>query len=321
MSFGGPAWTALQNELFPKQVRAKLAGNLIIYDSIGRIITTILTGFILTILFDDTNIQRYIWIPIVGAIFFSIISAIPLLIIQEPYKKKSKTLNDPVEKLEGIKDCLKNKPFKKFFIISMIQGYFYAFAWPVLPIVLRDKTFFGATVLEIAYFNIIYAITSLLFINIGAKLSDRYGRTKLLFFNRLILFTFPVSYLLASNMWQLLVITFFFTALFNIGFPSLVAYLFDIVPEKSGGTYFGLYNMGVGVAQFLGSLTCGYLVDALTLPMGFKLAVILALLISACGRLGTSFLYLSLKEVSIFPSKFNDIFRKHIQKRKMQYKM
>ena len=318
ISLGTPSWIALQNSLFPPKVRAKLSGNILIFDSIGRLVTLILTGLLITLALDDSQVQHYIWIPTVIALGISAISIIPLLTIKEPSKRRKTDINAEEVKVEKFKECLKNKPFRKFFSISMIHGFFFSFTWPLIPIVLRHEDFLNGTVLDVSMFNVIYAITAILFLNLGGKLSDKFGRTKLIFLNRLTIVFFPLTYLLVTEMWQMLVGIFIVSSISTLGLPSLTAYLFDIVPEKSGGTYIGLFNMGNGIVQFFGSLTCGYVVDALSTSIEYRTAVIIALAISTAGRFLTSFLYLLLKDVSKFPSSFNQYFRKNRQRKIME---
>lgn len=318
ISLGTPSWVALQNSLFPPKVRAKLAGNILVFDSIGRLFTLILTGLLITLALDDTEVQHYIWIPTVIALGISVLSILPLLTIKEPKKRRKQDINGETIKVEKFKECLKNKPFRKFFSVSMIHGFFFAFTWPLIPIVLRHEEFLHGTVLDVSLFNAIYAITAILFLGLGGKLSDKFGRTKLIFLNRLTIVFFPFTFIFVSEIWQLLVAVFFVSAISTLGLPSLTAYLFDIIPEKSGGTYIGLFNMGNGVIQFFGSLTCGYVVDALIPSQGYRIAVIIALAISAVGRFLTAFPYLLLKDTTKFPSSFNQYFKKFRQRKIME---
>ena len=56
-SLGLPAWSALMNELFPKEIRGKLTGRIFWFDAIGSTIATIFTGIVLTRIFKDIDYQ------------------------------------------------------------------------------------------------------------------------------------------------------------------------------------------------------------------------------------------------------------------------
>ena len=95
LSLGIPAFTALQNELFPKEVRGKLTGRIFWFDAIGSAIATIFTGIVLTLIFNDKDFalaeraaiyQKFILIPIGVGLFLSILGVLPFRKIQEPLK-------------------------------------------------------------------------------------------------------------------------------------------------------------------------------------------------------------------------------------------
>jgi len=316
-SLGAPAWSALQNELFPEEVRGKLTGRVFWFDAIGSMIATIFTGIILTIAFEDIDYQKYILIPVAIGLFISILGVLPFRKIEEPLKKTD--IEEPLE-LRKLKDSFQiafsNKPFLKFTIISVIFSFFFSFSWPLFSI--YQVNILNATALEIAILAIIFNFTTLLFINIGAKLSDRIGRTKLIFFNRISLVLFPLTYIFATKVWHLYIIHFVVSSLLLLGTPSIQAYLLDIVPLKEGGIYFGIYNMITGIVLFLGALAGGYLTELLEIWYPLRTAVIISLIIATVGRVITSFLFLALKESKKFPSSWNEILKQTLRRKRME---
>ncbi|MHA1686387.1 MAG: MFS transporter, partial [Candidatus Heimdallarchaeaceae archaeon] len=84
MSLGVPAWNALQNELFPPNVRARMASTIFWFDALGSMIATIFTGIVLSFLFSDTDYQKYILLPVSIGLFFSFLVIIPFSRIEEP---------------------------------------------------------------------------------------------------------------------------------------------------------------------------------------------------------------------------------------------
>lgn len=321
-SLGIPAFTALQNELFPREVRAKLTGRIFWFDAIGSAIATIVTGIILTIIFNDKGFeleqraeiyQKFILIPIAIGVLISIIGVLPFRKIEEPLKNKSLGEQQITHTLkESFKIIFSNKPFMKFTLIAMVHAIFFSFAWPLFSIF--QVSILEVNALQMAFLSISFSIMIILVIRYGAKLSDRFGRTKLIAFNRLILALFPFAYIFASKIWHLYIIHFILAGLIFIGSPSIHSYLLDIVPEREGGVYFGIHSMLVGVCLFLGSLAGGYLTEMFENWFPLIMAVKITLGIAAGGRLLTGLLFLTLKEVKKFPSSWGEVW-KHLQKR------
>ncbi len=171
-----------------------------------------------------------------------------------------------------------------------------------------------ANALQMAVLSISFSVMIILVIRFGAKLSDRFGRTKLIAFNRLALVLFPFAYIFASKIWHLYIIHFILAGIIFIGSPSIQAYLLDIVPPREGGVYFGIHSMLVGIFMFIGSLAGGYLTEMFDNWYPLLTAVKITLGIAAGGRLLTGLLFLTLKEVKKFPSSWGEAW-KHLQKR------
>jgi MFS family permease len=322
LSLGVPAFTALQNELFPKEVRAKLTGRIFWFDAVGSATATIITGIILTLIFNDKGFeldqraeiyQRFILIPVAIGIIISILGVLPFRKIEEPLKKKSIGEQPITHSLkEGFKITFSNKPFAKFTIITMVHALFFSFAWPLFSIF--QVSILEVNALQMAVLSISFSVMIILVIRFGAKLSDRLGRTKLIAFNRLVLSLFPFAYIFASKIWHLYIIHFILAGMIFIGSPSVQAYLLDIVPPREGGIYFGIHSMLVGVCLFLGSLAGGYLTEMFEKWYPLLTAVKITLGIAAGGRLLTGMLFFTLKEVKQFPSSWREVWR-HLQRR------
>ncbi len=353
MSIGVPTFTALQNELFPKKVRGKLTGRIFWFDAIGSMVATIFTGIVLTSIFKDNDYQKFILIPVAIGFVLSVIGVIPFKNVEEPLQRNTVSKNQEVISLkESFKKAYKNKPFAKFTLISMIQALFFSFAWPLFSIF--QVNVLKATAFEVAILSISFSIAILLVINVGAKLSDRIGRTKLIFFNRITLVLFPLAYIFATEVWHLYIIHFTIAPLIFLGTASLQAYLLDMVPRDEGGMYFGIYNMMTGVTLFIGALAGGYLTEwfqyilnensiatvtisvqglgslvtqtttsllTSTTPLlvdTLRLAVIISLIIVTVGRFITSFPFLTLKEMKKFPSSWSEVRSQLTRRRKVQ---
>jgi len=342
LSLGVPAWTALQNELFPKEVRGKLSARVFWFNAIGSVIATIFTGIILTTIFDDQDYQKFILIPVAIGIFLSILGILPFRKVEEPLKKMSEDDQPiPHNLIESFKITFDNKPFKKFTIISTIQSLFFSFAWPLFSIF--QVSVLEASAIEVALLSISFSIIMLVVLRFGAKLCDKYGRTRLIFLNRFSLSLFPLAYIFATKVWHLYLIHYIVAFFIYIAMPSLQAYLLDIIPPKEGGMYFGVYNMLTGIALFLGALAGGYLtelsqflfdrvgldqilnnsISSLVVKSfsnyaisgqnvifdSLRWSVIIALIVATIGRALTSLMFISLKEQKKFPSSWGEVAR------------
>ncbi len=302
LSFGNPAWIALQNELFPAEVRGKLTGRVTWFGSFGSMIATLFTGVILTFAFgENIDYQKYILIPVAIGVFISIIAVIPFRKIKEPLLRDDLPIEKTTLSLkESIREVFNNKPFRKFVILYSIFGLFWTFSWPLFSI--KQVNILNASALQIALLEIVFAVTSLLFILLGAKVADKIGRTKLVFLNRFCLFLFPLLYIFATEIWHLYIVHFVVSSLFSFGFAGVNAYILDIVPAKNSGLYIGFLSMITGIFYFIGTLLGGYFVQILQNWYTEAIALTIALAFVSCARFLLSFLFLSLKEVKKFPN-------------------
>lgn len=305
MSFGNPAWIALQNELFPAKVRGKLTGRVTWFGSFGSMLATLFTGIILTFAFgENIDYHKFVFIPVAIGVFISILAVLPFLKITEPLQRKGYLIDKQRRSLkEGLKEIINNKPFRKFTLLYSIFGLFWTMSWPLFSI--KQVNILDATPLEIALMEIIFAMTSMLFILLGAKFSDKYGRTKLVFLNRFCLFLFPIGYIFSSQVWHLYLVHFFISSAFSFGFGGVNAYILDLIPSKDSGLYYGFLSMITGLFYFVGSLSGGYMMDILQNWYSEEMALNISLAIVAGLRFVLSFIFLSLKEVKEFPGKLH----------------
>ncbi|NPD89960.1 MAG: MFS transporter [Asgard group archaeon] len=302
-SLGNPAWYALQNEIFPKEVRGKFSSRVAWFGSFGSMLATLFTGIILTIAFGDIDYQKYILIPVAVGVFISIIAVLPFRKVKEPHQRPELKIELTSRNVkESLKEVFSNKPFRKFAILYSIFGLFWTFSWPLFSI--KQVNILGATAVEIALLEIIFAVTTLIFILIGGKLSDKIGRVRMIFMNRFILFLFPLLYIFATKIWHLYLVHFFISSFFSFSFAGVNAYILDIIPPKESGLYFGFLSLVTGIFYFIGTLSGGYMVEILQRWYSENTALIIALAFVSGARFLLSFLFLSLKEVKDFPTTF-----------------
>ncbi len=307
LSLGNPAWNALQNELFPKEVRGKLTGRVFWFGSFGSMIATLFTGVILTFAFgENIEYQKYILIPVGLGVLISIIAVLPFRKIEEPLRREGVQFEKTDGNLkDGIKEIFRNKPFRKFMLLYSIFGLFWTFSWPLFS--LKQINILNATAVEVALLEIIFAVTTILFIMLGAKIADRFGRTKLILINRMILFLFPLGYIFATKIWHLYLVHFFIASIFNLSFAGVNAYILDLIPRRNGGLYFGVLGLVTGVFYFIGTLLGGYLVQILQNWYSQEVSLTIALAFVTVMRFILGFMFLSLKEVKKFSSSYGEL--------------
>ena len=313
-SLGNPAWNAFQNEIFPKEVRGKLSSRVTWFGSLGSMLATLFTGIILTIVFGDIDYQKYILIPVAVGVFISLIAVLPFKKVKEPHQRSELNIDVASRNFkDSIKEVFSNKPFRKFMILYSIFGLFWTFSWPLFSI--KQVNILGATAVEIALLEIIFALTQLIFILIGGKLTDKIGRIRMIFMNRACLFIFPLVYIFAGKIWHLYLVHFFIASLFSFSFAGVNAYILDIIPPKESGLYFGFLSLVVGIFFFIGTLCGGYMVEILQRWYSENTALNISLAFVTGARFIFSFLFLTLKEVKEFPSSLGSLIKTTINKK------
>ncbi len=147
-----------------------------------------------------------------------------------------------------------------FFIISFI-GFFALFSStmsksPILP--LFAKSLITSTFEEQFFGYIIAASTvpGILVSMIAGRLSDVYGRKKLILVSTVIFATAPVFYLFAVNIWILMIIRFYHGFSTAIFVPVAMAAIAESYPEKKG-KYISSFSSITLVGRFLAPITGG----------------------------------------------------------------
>jgi MFS family permease len=147
-----------------------------------------------------------------------------------------------------------------FFIISFI-GFFALFSStmsksPILPLFAKslitlkfEEQFFG-------YIIAASTVPGILVSMIAGRLSDVYGRKKLILVSTVIFATAPVFYLFAINIWILMIIRFYHGFSTAIFVPVAMAAIAESYPEKKG-KYISSFSSITLVGRFLAPITGG----------------------------------------------------------------
>lgn len=323
LSIGVSPWNAFQNELFPAKKRAELSSKLFWVSAIATMIATFITGFFLTLVFGEIPFQQIIYLPVIISFLMASFASFRLSRVEQPNKRsnsltfdasrltnseKNGQLSENKTALQGIQSIWNNKPFRKYAILSTFYSLFQSMFWPMFSY--KQVSILNASNLEIALLAISMNFAIFLTVRPGARLSDRFGRRYFIWLSRITPAFFVFFYILATEVWHLVLIHIVVNGIFNLWDPSNRAYLMDIIPEDEGGTYYGVFNLFTGVACFFGALLGGYIFDSANALYSTTTAFAIAVGISLIGRFCLSWGFLTIKDVKTFPDSFKKVLKR-----------
>ena len=153
-----------------------------------------------------------------------------------------------------------NRKIIYFFIISLI-GFFAIFSStmsksPILPLFAISLITSESEMLFYGYALAASTIPGILVSLFAGRLSDVYGRKKIILISTIIFASAPFFYLFAVNIWLLIVIRFYHGFSTAIFVPVAMAAITESYPEKKG-KYTSLFSSITLVGRFLAPLTGG----------------------------------------------------------------
>ncbi|MHA1307305.1 MAG: MFS transporter, partial [Candidatus Heimdallarchaeota archaeon] len=160
--------------------------------------------------------------------------------------------------------ALENKSFKKYFIINSVFGLIMALLWPIFPI--AQITVLGLDFTQVAITNAVFSISSAITQYFGGKVSDRIGRKPLIIASRMGMFMIPLFMIVAliTDQWLYLIPSNIIGgSCLGLLIISQTAYVLDLAPNDQMGAYSGMSQVGWGIATFIGSLSAGFIGDAI----------------------------------------------------------
>jgi len=163
---------------------------------------------------------------------------------------------------EEIKDKkgLKNLKILSFFIVSFI-GFFALFSStmsksPILPLFAESLITSEFELQSIGYVFAASTVPGILVSMIAGRLSDMYGRRKLILVSTVIFASAPLFYLFARNIWILMIIRFYHGFSTAIFVPVAMAAIADSYPDNKG-KYISSFSSITLVGRFFAPLTGG----------------------------------------------------------------
>jgi hypothetical protein len=213
-----------------------------LYSTLGSLIASLTVGFIIS---EELDVIKLIFI---SCAFLILINTVQISTINLRY-------NDiQISKL--------NKRLIKFYIDNFIFMITWSFAWPLFPIV--QVKALNMDSFQVAITNVISVLSTLFFQRIIGNLVDKNIKLTM-FLGRILLASFPLTYALAQNIYEIYLINIISGITNSI---SNVAY-FTFVVEEAGEKRraIGIYNLINGTGALVGSMLGGIIYSLLS-PLG-----------------------------------------------------
>jgi len=278
-----PAWNAVLGDVTKPEFRAAFIARI---SSIGRLVSVIFSIAIAIIFFlggegGPLNGQVILgWtVDIPWRVQYSIafgIAAVNSLIctIIIAFMKETRP-KEAEAKHPQFKVAFRSRNFMKFVVFYALFGFTMSFIWPLNPIVqinVLDMEFYQLAII-VSIFIVVMSVVQVL----AGILCDKYGRKPIFIVGAFVLVLYPVSMIPAimTGKWEWLILG---NVIAGMGagmfFVSLNALTLDLAPDNLMGAYSGVREMFFGLATFVGSLSAGFIVDALEINYGLQVAVI-----------------------------------------------
>lgn len=289
-----PAWTALIGDIVPSLKLGRVNANINFWATIGSLIATLISGVIMV----NMGIQPHemFFIPLIIASVCGIISSAAMASVKEAKNARRINLKENLvyDVFKVFSYAKKSPEFVRYCYVEGTFQFFMSICWPLMAI--TQVNVLNASMLDIAIFTVVHALTTIIFQGWAGRLADKVGRKPLIIFFRFSLLTVPLAYAFAPDMSTLIVISAFWGISNAFGQASMTAYLLDVAPEEHRGSFAATFNFVVGVTSFFGSLIGGYLSDYMIGIFGLVLGLQIVYMVSFAGRTLSASLYLTLKE-------------------------
>ncbi|MEM3578299.1 MAG: MFS transporter [Candidatus Bathyarchaeia archaeon] len=289
-----PAWTALIGDIVPSLRLGRVNANINLWATTGSLVATLISGVIMINM--GVQPREMFFIPLIIASVCGIMSSVAMASVKEAKNAGRINLKENLvyDIFKVFAYAKKSPEFVRYCCVEGIFQFFMSICWPLMAI--TQINVLNASMLDIAIFTVLQALTTIIFQGWAGRLADRIGRKPLIVFFRFSLLTVPLAYAFAPNMSTLIAIGTFWGISNAFGQASMTAYLLDVAPEEHRGSFAATFNFVVGVTSFFGSLIGGYLSDYMVSIFGLVLGLQIVYMVSFAGRTLSASLYLTLKE-------------------------
>jgi MFS family permease len=281
-SMATPAWTALIGDLVPSLRLGRANASINLWSAVGSVTATLASGILMISI--GGSIHQILFIPLIVAAFCGIASSLAMLRIREKRNGEKLNLKQNLTSdiLKVVSHARRTPRFLKYCYVDGVVQFFMSISWPLFAI--TEIRVLNASMLQLAFLSVGQTVVSIVFQGWAGRLADSVGRRPLLIFFRFGLITVPLAYALVPDINTLIIVGLFWGLVNALGAASATAYLLDVSPQESRGSFIAVYNLIVGVITFAGSLIGGYLSDFTIGFFGLIVGLQIVYLVSIVGR-------------------------------------
>jgi MFS family permease len=292
-----PAWSALLGEMVSKGHRGYVFSRIVMVGVAAALVGNILAGFLLiTGAPEATDVYQY---PFIAAMVLGILATIFLFRVKPRQKRKG--TGDGTAR----KEWLKKKDFQYLLFLQLFYTFFMSMLWPLMPRTMVDVL--DASNLELVIVTVVGSVSILATQARIGKMQDRVGPGVLIKLSRFMLIPVPFVFAFATEMWHLYVMNILAGAAIAMINISFTTYLLDVAQEDRTAECFAIFNAGVGIVTFVGSVSAGFMADFFTDIYDLWTGLMIVYMISTVGRLVGSFFFLKLKPSGKYPETLSDV--------------
>lgn len=292
-----PAWSALLGEMVGKGHRGYVFSRIIMFGVAAALVGNVFAGFLLiTGAPEAVDVYRY---PFIAAMVLGILATVFLFRVKPRVKKKA------TEEGAVKQEWLKKKDFQYLLFYQLFYSFFMSMLWPLMPRTMVD--ILDASNLELVLVTVIGSVSILATQARIGKVQDRVGPGVLIKLSRFMLIPVPFVFAFATSMWHLYVMNILAGAAIAIINISFTTYLLDVAQKDKTAECFAIFNAGVGIVTFVGSVSAGFMADFFTGMYDLWTGLMIVYMISTVGRLIGSFFFLKLKPSDKYPETLSDV--------------
>ncbi len=264
-NLAAPQWSSLMGDLVGAKKRGRYFARRTAISSITSFAALVLAGLLLN--HFDGNEQTQIGY----SLLFALAGLARLTSVYHLYRMHDPTghvavLEAPIER--PTLQSMRGSPFAGFAGYFALLQFSVALASPFFAVyLLRDL---GFSYLEFMLLSAVSVVMQFLTLSRWGRISDIFGNRVILRICGSLIPLVPLSWLISSNFWYLLVVQGLGGAVWAGFSLSASNFLYDLVPRQKRVTYMAAHNVLAGIGVFIGALLGGYLGGAL--PDSYQLA-------------------------------------------------